>query len=339
MQGVSLRQAKPFIIKSLLAGLCPMISGSPGLGKSAMIHQIAEEYNLYLIDIRLSTVDPSELNGFGTVVNGIAKYIPFDIFPLESTPLPKGKDGFIIFLDEITSAPPAIQASAYRLILDRMVGQYKLNSKCLIAAAGNLITDGAIVHRQSTALSSRMVHFKVEPSVKEWIEDFALPQGIDYRVIGFAEFKPDLLTKFDPNKVDFTFPCLRTYEFLSKLIKGDSVEYDSTVLYQSAVGAGTANEFVSYCKVYKEIPSLEDILKDPTGFSVPTEPSTQLALCNMLASNLDATNAPVLLSAIERMDISMQVATMIKAFAKRIQGLERVPVINQWIINNQSKLV
>ena len=339
MKSVSIRQAKPFIVKTLLAGLCPMIAGSPGCAKSATIHEIAEEYNLHLIDIRLSTVDPSEMNGFGMVVDGIAKYVPFDVFPIEGTPLPKGKDGFIIFLDELTSAAPAVQASAYRLILDRMVGQHKLHPKCLLAAAGNLITDGAIVHRQSTALSSRMVHFKVEPNVKEWIEDFALPKGVDYRVIGFAEFKPELLTRFDPAKVNFTFPCLRTYEFLSRLIKGDSVEYDNIPLYQGAIGEGAATEFVSYCKVYKEIPSLEEILADPTGFKLPTEPSTQLALSNMIASNLDATNAPVLIQAIERLDVSMQVATMIKTFAKRIKDLEKVAPINEWIIKNQSKLI
>ena len=44
------------------AQIVPMITGSPGIGKSAVVHQVAEEYNLKVIDLRLAQCDPTDLN-------------------------------------------------------------------------------------------------------------------------------------------------------------------------------------------------------------------------------------------------------------------------------------
>lgn len=108
----NLSVAKDMVIDCIQTNLVPYLQSSPGIGKSAIVKEIAEEYDLQLIDIRLSQLDPVDLNGFGAVQDGIAKYIPFDTFPLVTTPLPKGKSGWIVFLDEMSSAPPAIQAAA-----------------------------------------------------------------------------------------------------------------------------------------------------------------------------------------------------------------------------------
>jgi MoxR-like ATPase len=59
---VKISQAIRLISKYLKASLVPMVVGSPGCGKSAIVHQIAEQYNLKLIDLRLSQCDPTDLN-------------------------------------------------------------------------------------------------------------------------------------------------------------------------------------------------------------------------------------------------------------------------------------
>lgn len=53
--------AKFFLTKTLNAGLVPFLHGSPGMGKSDIIKSIAEDFNLKLIDLRLSQCDPSDL--------------------------------------------------------------------------------------------------------------------------------------------------------------------------------------------------------------------------------------------------------------------------------------
>ena len=107
-------QAKEAIIDCIKAKLVPFLTGSPGMGKSSIIHEIAEEYNLEIIDVRLSQCDPSDLLGFPSVDSetGKASYKPMATFPLRGDPIPKGKTGFMLFLDEFNSAPRAVQAAS-----------------------------------------------------------------------------------------------------------------------------------------------------------------------------------------------------------------------------------
>ena len=106
------RQVRSFAVEILMAGLVPFIRSSPGMGKSAIVKSIADEYGMELLDIRLSTCAPEDLTGLPMFEGGIAKFMPFDMFPIEGTPIPPGKNGWIIFLDEFNSAPKAVQAAA-----------------------------------------------------------------------------------------------------------------------------------------------------------------------------------------------------------------------------------
>lgn len=106
---------KELILPVLRAGLCPMVTSPPGIGKSSVAAEICTDMSLEMIDYRLSTVDPTDLTGFlvPNQAKGRADYLPPSIFPLEGKDqLPAGKKGWLLFLDEITAAPPAIQAAA-----------------------------------------------------------------------------------------------------------------------------------------------------------------------------------------------------------------------------------
>jgi MoxR-like ATPase len=109
---VKISQAARMITAAIQAKVVPFLKGSPGTGKSQVIHQIAESHNLELIDIRLSQCDPTDLAGFPTIQGNKSDYVPMKHFPIEGDALPAGKDGWLIFLDEASSAPPAIQAAA-----------------------------------------------------------------------------------------------------------------------------------------------------------------------------------------------------------------------------------
>ena len=207
-------KTKEALIKCFKAKLVPFLQSSPGMGKSSIIKEIAKEWNLELIDVRLSTMEPVDLTGLPSFdLDGKAVFHPYSIFPIESTPIPEGKDGFLLFLDEFNAAPRATQAAAYRLVLDREVGQHKLHENCLVATAGNLSTDNAIVTRLSTAMLSRLIHIHMEVSLKDWMEAVAIPQAYDERVIAFLNMYPDKLMQFDPEREDETFCCPRKLDF------------------------------------------------------------------------------------------------------------------------------
>jgi len=341
---VTPKSAKASIIPVLMAGLCPMMSSSPGVGKSAIATEICEEFNLVMVDIRLSTVDPTDLNGFiaPNLATGRADYLPPSVFPIDGMDkLPEGKDGYLIFFDEITAAPPAIQAAAYKVILDRMIGNHKLHPRALMMAAGNGVKDNAVASRMSTALQSRMVHFELVVSAKEWIEH-AIEKKFDPRVIAYAEHRPDVLSSFDPKHTDKTFCCPRTMEFLSKILakvpaSTPAHDYSLMPMYAGTVGDGIGTEFRAFLEIYKELIKFETISNNPKRAPIPEEPSALFALSGVIGERTDKDNILAVMQYVERLPIEHQVSTIKKIGANKPELKTSTAFIN-WLDVNAKKL-
>lgn len=276
------KETRASIIECMEAGLVPMISSSPGLGKSSLVKQIAKDFNLKVIDLRLSQCTPEDLMGLPMRnANGKAEFVPFAMFPMENDPLPEGKAGWILFLDEFTSAPKMVQAAAYKPVLDHEIGMQKLHPNCFIVCAGNLMTDRAIVTQTGTAMQSRLVHMEMAVSHPDFMEH-ATKENFDYRVRGFLEFSPSSLHAFKPDHQDKTFACPRTWEFASKLIKGKAFPQVNLKLLAGALSEGMATSFYTFLEEYEKIPSMEAILRDPQTVSIPHELSTRFAIISMM---------------------------------------------------------
>jgi hypothetical protein len=278
------REARVFISDCLEAGLVPMLHGSPGIGKSAIMKLVAEDYNLAMIDHRLSTSAPEDLTGLpGFDANGYARFSPFaDLFPIEGTPLDENKSGWMIFFDEMNSANKSVQAASYKVILDKMVGQHRLHSNVVLTAAGNLSTDRAIVNPLSTAMQSRLVHLILECDFQEWLTDVALAQNYDSRILAYLSYKPSSLMDFRPDHNENTFCCPRTWEFMNRLIKGKAVTEEKTKLYGGTITSGVAVDFVQFTKVYEHLPNINVIVGNPTGVAIPGDSATKYATISHL---------------------------------------------------------
>ena len=273
-----------------------MVVSSPGIGKSALVKAIAQDFHLQLIDERLSTRSPVDLSGMPDFVGEgrkrQAQFTPFNVFPTEDTELPKGKDGWLLFLDEFNSATKATQAAAYKLILDRMVGLHRLHPNVAIVAAGNLMTDRAIVNPMSTAMQSRLIHIRMTHSHDEWLEDVALAQKYDSRIIAYLNYKPSALMDFRPNHNEATFCCPRTWEFVNDLITGlsnDEVR-SLTKLLAGSITSGVATDFISFIQVYQRMITFAMIMQDPHNAEVPVDNMTRWAvICHMMEKVTDDT--------------------------------------------------
>lgn len=298
------------------AGLVAMFHGSPGVGKSAMAKQIAKMGNLKLVDVRLSTMTPEDLQGYPMRNGNKATFTPFDLFPLEGEPLPEGYDGWLVFFDELTSTGKPTQAAAYKIILDRMVGSFHLHPAAAMMAAGNKATDKAVVNQMSTALQSRLIHFDMDVSVPEWTE-YAFRNNLDPRIIGFVNYLPSRLMDFRPDHQDKTFACPRTWEFLSRLVKGKEITERLGARVAGTIGQGVAVEFISFAKEYERLPKYKDIITDPMGVPVPSEGSTKYATMSMLVDNFDDADLSKVITYVERFDIEMQIIFCRGAVAKK----------------------
>lgn len=240
--------------------LVPYITSSPGKGKSSIVKQFAKDNNLYLIDCRLSTMLPEDLNGLCFKNGNRAEYLPFNVFPLIQDTIPEGYKGWLLFFDELSGAKMDTQIASYRIMLDREVGQHKLHDKCYIIAAGNNLEDNAGVEEMSTALRSRLIHLSFDITLDDWIYNFALPNKIDPRIIAFLQYKPEAFNYFDPESTDKTFPCPRTYSFLSKLIKNKNNLENYMHYISGSIGDSVSSDFYTFTQFFSKLPTIQDIV-------------------------------------------------------------------------------
>jgi len=340
-------QAASVISKSLKANRVPMLHSSPGIGKSDIVHSVAEKYNLKVIDLRLSQCEPQDLLGFPytDTARNKAGYIPMETFPIKGDPLPLREDGtpykgWLLFLDELTSAPPEVQGSAYKLILDRMVGVHKVHEKVAMVGAGNLESDNAVVHPMSTALQSRLVHLELRLDMLEWI-NWAIDHKIDHRITDFIQFKPTNLHTFSPDHTDKTYACPRTWKFTDDVLKAcDNNVDDPDFLYLASgcVGEGVAREFTIFCKIYMSLPKISDILIAPDTITMPNDPSILYALSGSVAAHVKEDTLDKLMNFINRMPAEFQVITL-RYIMKRNPSFRTNPAILNWLQTKGSQFV
>lgn len=325
------------ISAALQAKLVPMLQGSPGTGKSDIIRNIASTFNLKVIDVRLSQCDPTDLNGLPSTSNNRARYLPMDTFPIEGDPLPEGYSGWLLFLDEMNSAPVAVQAAAYKIILDHAVGQHNLHSNVAIVGAGNLETDGAIVEPMSTAMQSRLVHLELVVDHKEWI-DWASSACLDHRITSYVKFKPGQLHTFQPDHSDKTYACPRTWEFANRILKFSEIGEATTLpLLAGTLSEGVAREFIVFCKIFDSLPKMVDIIRDPKGVPVPDAPSVLFALTGAISHNATQETITPLIDFVERMPAEFQIVCM-REVVRRNKAMASQTAVQKWIIKSAADL-
>lgn len=340
---VTPKQAKEHITTNIRAGLVTMLHGDPGLGKSDIIREVAKQFKLKLIDFRASQMDPTDVNGFGTIIhNGnepIAKYIPFDVFPLEDTPIPEGYHGFLLFFDELNSCSKSVEAALYKVLLDRKIGQKNIHPKTAMVAAGNLTTSGAIVNRQGTATQSRLAHLTLSVDPIGWVE-WATKHDIDFRVISYISAFPDKLCDFDPKHTNKTFACPRTFEFLSKVLKvlGDKPLKDHLVNFAGIIGEGAARQFVAFSETLVELPTIGEIRAKPDTAKLSNKPSLLHAVSHLVAAHIKEDNLERLMQYIKRMPSEFQAITLQNTLHKQ-RDLINHDVIQEWILEKGDMLL
>ncbi|WP_295418070.1 MoxR family ATPase [Sulfurovum sp.] len=243
------------ITKLIDQKLPAFVWGAPGIGKSSIVKQIASEKGLEFLDLRLSLLDPTDMKGipfFNAQTNeGVWAKPSF----LPSDPNSKG----ILFLDEINTAPPAVQASAYQLILDRKVGEYELPEGWSIVAAGNRENDRGVVYKMPPPLANRFVHFEMEVDFADW-KSWAFKAGIESSIIAYLAYDKAMLFTFDASSNEKSFATPRSWEYVDSIIKSG---IDNDLILDSisgAVGRDAAVGYISFKKVMKELPDLNSIL-------------------------------------------------------------------------------
>lgn len=256
-----------------------MMWGPPGVGKSMMVAEVAAKHGVPVIDIRLSQMEPSDLRGIPFRVGDHVDWAIPSILPNANRHGDKG----ILFLDEITSAPPSVSAAAYQLILDRRLGAYEVPPGWAIFAAGNRQGDRGVTYAMPAPLANRFSHFDVEANLDDWSQ-WAYENNIDDRLIGFLRFRPELLFDFDPARNPTAFPTPRSWEFAHRALQkfGDQPDLLGPAL-AACVGQAAGIEFSAYLANLSRMPDLDAIVEGRPA-EVPRDTDLQYAVAAALVA-------------------------------------------------------
>ena len=268
-----------------------MIWGGPGVGKSDGTRQLAARYDMQHIDIRPAMMDPIEIRGLQYIdqaktTNAVPDFLP-----------PSDSDGkFLIVLEELVSAPPAMQVAMYQLVLDRRIGDYRLPEGAVVVAAGNRESDRGVVYRMPAPLANRLAHLELKPDPKEWAA-WGASNGIEPECLFYlGDFRPDALYDFDPKKREMAFPSPRSWEMVSRFLtsrKGSGLppELELKIL-KGIIGEAYAIEFFAFLRMWREVPHPQAVIDNPLGCKIPQKVDVQLALCGSLYNLADDTTFP-----------------------------------------------
>jgi len=240
-----------------------MLWGPPGVGKSQGVRQIAKSIEdntnkkVVITDVRLLLFNPVDLRGIPTANEdkSLAVWLKPKIFQMDESDNVVN----ILFLDEISAAPPSVQASAYQITLDKMVGEHKLPDNCIVIAAGNRVTDKSVAYNMPKALANRLCHFEIKGDSSSW-HDWAVKTGIHEYVVGYLEYNSTALMRFDSSGTNLAFPTPRSWEMVSNILNTISDNIDEVYpMVVGCIGHATASSFKTWVELYKSMPSIEDI--------------------------------------------------------------------------------
>ena len=265
--------------------------GPPGIGKSDIVRQVGETFsNSHLIDIRLSLWDPTDIKGIPYFDSNNVKMAWGAPSELPDEEMAAQYDNIVLFLDEMNSAAPAVQAAAYQLILNRRVGTYKLPDNVIIVAAGNRESDKGVTYRMPAPLANRFIHLELAVNFDDWF-NWSVDNNQHKDVVGYLTFAKKDLYDFDPKSASRSFATPRSWSFVSELLEDELDESTTTDLVAGTVGEGLAVKFMAHRKVASSMPNPTDILagkvKELKTKEISAMYSLTVSLCYELKESSD----------------------------------------------------
>jgi len=239
------------------------LHGSPGLGKSSIVTQIAKELGAELIDVRLAGMEPSDVQGIPYIADGEMKYSTPSWFPTD----PSKK--YILFFDELSNCIPAVQHAAYRIILDRTIQNgTKMPNSVAIVGAGNLKEDKTGARPLLPAAANRFgLHLFIDQGkAAESFLDFAVRNGAEPSLVAFLSYKKEAVFSNAGDEVAFATP--RSWMMVDAHLKNKKINNNDYLLGLAVAGAvgSVAYEYMGFREVSAHLPEWDRVASGDSSY-------------------------------------------------------------------------
>lgn len=313
------------------------IEGEYGVGKTSVVTQATAEAERELLISRLGLCESVDLRGLPATdaKTGTTRWLTPSDFPKA------GCKPTSWFFDEWRQALPSVQAAAGQLLNERRLGDYKVPDNVYLCAASNRAKDRSATNKMPAHVSSRFVHLTMEADAGDWCAWAAGPGDVAVEVIAFIRWKPELLSKVDPN-ADASPNCRAWGDYVSRATKkAAGLKLPSAVemqTYSGMVGAPAASEYMGFLQVYRGLPDPQAMLMNPDGCAIPDKPDVLCALGAVLARKATTSNMDRIVKIADRMPEEFGVllvtnATLLKPEVSGTKGFVAWAEKHQYVLN------
>jgi hypothetical protein len=309
------------------AGDPVMLWGLPGIGKSDIVHQLGARTNRKVIEFHAGLREPVDLRGVPVpdTASGTTKWFTPDELPQVER---DGAEGYF-FADEINQANPQMQAVLAGLILYGRIGDYQLPPGWRVVAAGNRVGDRAAAQRMPTHLRNRFAHLFITPDVEAWAK-WANKNGVRPEIVAFVRLRRELIHQM-PKGDENAFPTPRSLTKSGKHV--DAHPAFRQKLFAAHIGDAAAGELEGFIQLYRSIGTLDGIIADPQGATVPTEPSIRYAVVTGLGRLATRKTFPAIVTYAKRLPRESQILVVHDA-TERDPALKNTPTYGEWAVEH-----
>jgi hypothetical protein len=157
-------------------------------------------------------------------------------------------------------------------------------------------------------------------------------------ITSFIQFKPGQLYTFKADHTDKTYACPRTWEFANRVMKvTEDKPANRLPMLSGTLSEGVAREFLTFVKIYDDLPKPAQIMANPETIKVPSEPSILYALTGTLSHNATPQNFESLMKFIVRLPVEFQVVTM-RETIRRNKAMMAHAAVQKWVTESAAKL-
>ena len=323
------------LLKETIKSLFPItrtrsIEGSPGGGKTTIVHEVAQELDIPCVERHMPTMLVEDFGILFPDGSDKLNYRLPDWFPVKG----KAPERGILLFDDRNQAGPDLQKVLANICQARTLHGVPMPDGWQVISTGNRQSDRAGANRVLSHLRNRETVLELETHLDDWTS-WAINHGVKPEVISFIRFRPGLLHDFDPQRDQNATP--RSWVDGVSDVLGTVAPEAEFECFKGAVGEGAAAEFVGFVRIFRKLPNPDAILLNPQTADVPKDPATLYALSGALAQRATEANFERVCQYSERMPPEFSVLTISYA-ARRNPDLANTQAFTKWSINHQDVL-
>lgn len=308
--------------------ITPYLTGDPGIGKTSIVEQVAEELGLELYTCIVAQYDPADLAGLPIVQDGNYVRTRPDWLPNEG-------EG-ILFLDELPQACTMSQNLMAQLTNERRIGNHHLGDGWVIVAAGNKLSNKAGTSQMPSHLKDRMMTLEIEANLDDTVAYFNAT-GINEKICGYLRYRPDKIAEFDASAD--ACPSPRSWARVDTVLDWSLSRMEEFEALKGTVGEAAANDFKAFDEIFHRMPDPDGVIATPDTAEIPSDPAILYALTAALAARATDKKIPSILKYTNRIPNKEFEALLIKDSLSRNPALAKNKDFQRWALTNGKDLL